>query len=1028
MLETSARFSSLTHGKRFQNKQRNLKRTEGFAPSSHERNQNPFQQVSTTGRNAQQHTSNIYTNATNNVLQQTRNVLDSSQSDLASLKNEYNNTLNEYNTLLQSTQNQQSSYVTRVNPNNPYLNSIVRFNTGHLAYVTNQGIVKYIGTPEILQSIQRNGCGTENAIQDLSIPWLPYYTNPGVDIPTTPPLVTGSFMKLNQSCGNEGKSVFVRDMLLPKDTNTEYKGCYNNTEIVTEIKFSPVLLNGNNSNSNGFSVNASSIYQNYAPYGPWCAFDNDPDTWWHSAHPLYEDGSGEYFGDNGVTFIPATNNSSVTTIYEKGEFIELRVPTPTKLFRYELKGRDGLASRDPGAWFLLGNTDGNWYEIDRRSNVTLPEKMVTSFTVPKNTTNTTKSFTAFLLLVTIVGGPNTKNDRGSVQIATWNLYTRLNNTNSNSESNNAMQPASSSSASSSSFFSTFAQCKNYAIANGFNLFGFQNAQSDGNGTCMVGKDLTQAQMYGEAYQYNFSNRWASYTTGGHMATLNNFGVLQVKDENNTAIYSTTTDNPSILGNYLGCYIDGGNRMIPNQLTNQRMDYTSCMNAAKENGYNYFGLQSYQSGIGSECWAGNDKALAISLGKATNCSTLQSTTETGQTITVGGGWTNSVYSVRPEDGATFYLILQNDGDMCIYLGSGPSDAQELIWRSNTVGTQGDPNPSYTAAKSRFGRNYMVSGETLYINDFIGSEDGSMVLILTSNGDLQLNASKKVSACLRQKDSVYMGTSSNANSVYQFETPGILSNLGLLGFVDADSNLFPYTTKESKYSDQYKKSRNVTSEGNDLAGQSYTGGNLSQCYAQCNENPECGGFVFTTENGGGCYPKTAAILGAATQQDATANVYRRNKIPTSYPYGSMKETANIDTIEYENYEKSTDPVPTNYGIRNVISSTVQQQLSQLEDKLNQLSAKINSFTSKFSDTHHAITDQATTNLQALEDYLANTGKTKDEIELETKNLRSITNIERNFNLVTLQNNYRYMFWSLLAGGFFLTLLNFHTKETQ
>jgi hypothetical protein len=1035
---SSARFSSLSHGKKFQKKQRHWKGTEGFAPTDHEKNRNPFQQ---TGRNDLTHASTTYTNATNKLLERTNNVLKQSQSqtsdedNLSTLKSEYNNTLQEYNSLVQSAQQQQSSYLTRVNPNNPYLNTFIIFNTGHLAYVTDQGIVKYIGSEEILASIQRNGCG-HDGIVDISIPWIPSYTKPGVEIPTNPPLITGTFMKLNQGCGNEGKSVFVRDILSSKDKKEVYKGCYNSREIITEIKFSPFLSDGKNS-SNGNSVNASSTLLENNTYGPWCAFDNNIDTWWHTIHPIYVPGTGEYKGDNGVSFF---SSSSKESNFIRGEFIQLNLDpnaSPSNISRYELLGRPGYPQRSPRSWYLLGNVDGNWVEIDKQSNVKLNENALTSFSI--SASNTSSSFYSFLLLVTEVGNSGSTNmdDAVSLQIATWNLYTLVSNANSGGAATitDALQPASST----SSFYSTFNDCKNYAIQNGFSLFGFQNAQSDGKGKCMVGQDIAQAQMFGEAYRYNIFNLWSTYQNDGKMATLNNFGSLQLKNETNAAIFSTPANN-TLMGNYLGCYNDSGTRVLPEDLSNGQWnsDYSSCMAAAKEKGYTYFGLQSYQTNVAaSQCFAGNDKSLAISLGQATNCATLESTTETGQRITVGGGYSNALYSVNPDNGATFFLLLEDDGEMYIYLGSSPSDKQALIWQANTAGKQGDPNPSYSAKKSKFGRNYMVSGESLFINEFIGSNDGSIVLMMTNSGDLQLNAFKKESGCLRQpKDSTYMGTSSDANAVYQMETPGILANLGLLGFIDADSMLYPYATNQSNYSNEYEKMENVTTEGNDIPGASFSGGNLAQCYAQCNENPECGGFVFykdpNNKNNNDnndtnvCYPKTAAVLGAMTQQDGSSTLYRRNKVPTSIPIGANKDIANIDSLEYQNYEKSSDPPPSTYGIRNVISGPTQQQLSQLEDKLNLLSSKINSYTTTFSNTNQLIQDQTTTNKQALDDFLASQGKTTEEIETETKNLVGITTIERNLNLVTLQNNYRYMFWSLIAGGLVLTLLNFHTKS--
>ena len=87
-----------------------------------------------------------------------------------------------------------------INPNNPYLKKTIRFTTGHIAYVTNQGFVKYIQNYEIWNSVNI----PKEYIQ-VNIPWNDYWDNHvGVQVPTTPPLISGTFMKLGQSGDNEG--------------------------------------------------------------------------------------------------------------------------------------------------------------------------------------------------------------------------------------------------------------------------------------------------------------------------------------------------------------------------------------------------------------------------------------------------------------------------------------------------------------------------------------------------------------------------------------------------------------------------------------------------------------------------------------------------------------------------------------------------------------------------------------------------------------------------------------------------------
>ena len=59
--------------------------------------------------------------------------------------------------------------------------------------------------------------------------------------------------------------------------------------------------------------------------------------------------------------------------------------------------------------------------------------------------------------------------------------------------------------------------------------------------------------------------------------------------------------------------------------------------------------------------------------------------------------------------------------------------------------------------------------------------------------------------------------------------------------------------------------------------------------------------------------------------------------------------------------------------------------------------------------------------LSDYLNNMTQTVVDIQNEKRNLTNIGNIEKQVNLQTLQQNYQYMFWTILAGAAILIIIN-------
>ena len=162
------------------------------------------------------------------LLKKVDNTLSTSQkATFENLKKEYNTTLTQYSDLVSKISQNYTDHSSRNNSNNPYLNKFIRFTTGHVCYVTNKGIVKWVPDPTILNSISgKNGCPSYSSSSqvNLNMPWSTNYNIPGTEIPTTPKLISGTPMRMNESCGNEGKNVFVNSML--SKPSATYVGCY----------------------------------------------------------------------------------------------------------------------------------------------------------------------------------------------------------------------------------------------------------------------------------------------------------------------------------------------------------------------------------------------------------------------------------------------------------------------------------------------------------------------------------------------------------------------------------------------------------------------------------------------------------------------------------------------------------------------------------------------------------------------------------------------------------------------------------
>ena len=949
---------------------------------------------------------NGLTEQTNKLLN--KNDFSSQQQTLSNLKDSHQKTLNEYQALVSKINGNATDYIDRVSPNNPYLNKNVCLSGGACGYVTNQGVFKWYPADNNYtynNTAGKNGCpstpyqqisgdGDVNAV--------------GSTISSNPPLIVGTPMSAGQSCGNEGVNVFVNSVV--KNPQSSYINCYENLPPSTQIMFVPKMTASNT--TNGYISYASSVYQNNNSFtGPWNAFDQNVNTWWHSgvdSGNLYNANTGQYTGTQKTSYI---NSSGVQTSVS-GEWLQLNLPgagssnaTNFHLTRYEIQGRQGCCGnpngRDPNTWYIVGynNSNGLWYQVDYQSNIAFNWKML-SFSVSNPT-----PYSAYRIII-IVTGSNAggAGDRSCVQIATWNLYTGSNPVNNpKSAMTNVGQM-------------NFDQCQAYSLNSGNKYFALQSVNSSGVGNCMTSNDLAGSQINGLAVKYQTTPLWASNTTGnnpGSTASLTISGTLSVLNSSGAAIFATpnTTATPS---SYIGCYADQSTRAM--QLYNngsQEYSNSQCQQIAQSQGSAYYGLQDSTSGQNAQCALSSNLGEAQKYGLANNC------TQIADGSWSGGAWSNAVYSTSAPNN-NYFLILQDDGNLCIYKGS-PDDNQGAIWCSMTNGKQQQPNANFAASKGKFGKNWMPTGSTLAPGDFIGSTDGSTYLIMQADGNLVLYTSTSSSKCSSAGGKTV--GAQDVNALYQIAAMGNKDSIGKLAFIDQNSQSHSYPNNNAVYSNSYARPiYGIDTPGNDIPGAAFGGATVESCQNACDSNEECAGFV-TNKDGTLCWPKTNGMypFGGPSSQNSDRNIYVRSKTPKTPPIGVSGTVVNVDTIMYDNYQDG-GAISNSYGLANA-TSTQKEQLSQLQSKLNLLTSQINSYTNKFSSGTDSLNSQSKKNMEGLGDYLKDFEKTNNNIKNFNTN---IENILHDSDITVLQKNYDYLFWTILATGTVLVTMNIVKKQ--
>lgn len=483
---------------------------------------------------------------------------------------------------------------------------------------------------------------------------------------------------------------------------------------------------------------------------------------------------------------------------------------------------------------------------------------------------------------------------------------------------------------------TYEQCKEAAINGGYRYFGLQGVDySTSQGYCAVGNNKTTSTSLGNSYIItNQVALWASGTTGdmqGSIAVLNGDGTLVVNNTSGTTIFTTPVPDSvkSQPNPYIGCY-KLNNSSTDNEIADRySLTFDQCQDLATDKGYQYFGVggNNRDDNI-KRCLGYNALSDAQESGLSQKC----------KNQTAGGSSAASIYATDNVNTlGNCYLILQDDGNMCIYNGTGPSDNQGLIWSTGTNGQQQAANPIYVAANGKYGKNWITNDSTLAAGDFVGSTNGNIALIMQTDGNLVLYTFTQSTNCAKMADG-NMGAGVGGNALYDIGKVGNLSNLSKSAYIDQDSKLH-------------------TIEG-------FSGSNTS---------------------------------------DVSGNV-----------------AYNIDSNTYDNYDYSGDAdIPD--GLKNA-TDVQKQQLDQLQTRLKLLASQMSGYTGNYTTGLQEAQSQLQANTKGIQDYLNQIENINDKIERYDSN---IDNVLSDSDIVVLQKNYDYLFWSILAAGSVLIAMNVMKK---
>jgi PAN domain. len=308
-----------------------------------------------------------------------------------------------------------------------------------------------------------------------------------------------------------------------------------------------------------------------------------------------------------------------------------------------------------------------------------------------------------------------------------------------------------------------------------------------------------------------------------------------------------------------------------------------------------------------------------------------------------------------------------------------------------------------------KNYINSTTSLASGDFIGSNDGSIYLMMQSDGNLVLYTSHQTSNC-KQLSNGFMGGGPGANAIYELNQVGQRNKLYDVAYVDQNSKSYLYPESSVTSTNTYSKVNAYDSQDKNISGGQTSGVDLEQCKQSCNLNAKCYGVEYNTD------------IKTCLQKDET--IYELN--PTKLPNSSFSELyiknknisegftqTNVDTVKLTNYVSgnksfSNDVVAT---LTKQINPVDKQQLEQLDSQLSLLSAQLN--TDNNNSAHSLVNIDKKSNIQTkfINLFANQYDDTKSKINNLHENMPNYTNIVEDSNIAKSSSINTFIMWCFI-----------------
>ena len=526
----------------------------------------------------------------------------------------------------------------------------------------------------------------------------------------------------------------------------------------------------------------------------------------------------------------------------------------------------------------------------------------------------------------------------------------------------------------------YASCQEAAVNSGSSYFGLQGFDTSTNlSSCYISNNLSDAKKYGEAT-----------TVCNSDSNGNIYGNTLVN-----AIYESPSGGGTT---YVGTYGDNPSRAMP--LVNggsRTFTYDTCKEQAVRTNSKYFGLQYFNGGNQrAQCTLSNDFTEASKYGKRYN----ETRGRDGKMY--GGGWSNSVYQL--ESDLTNYKGCYND--------KGESPAMTPVGNGSSAYSF---SSCKDAAKTSGNKYFALQGTAAGSSKCFVSNDLSTAMKYGKASPCSSNSSK---------DGKQYGNY-GINAIYQMNETGDISSVGKIGYVDNNSVLTEYPDSMIDLGISFNQYNNYGTTLNKI--KSLSNATYDTAVSECIGNSTCYGFTIDTSTNVADFYGKDIIKPSNRILKSNSNLYIREFSIKNLSSTCNKKVDNIDSTQWKNYVKksgymspqSSCDVSNSIVTASTKSNSVQSQIIQVSKKIISILNNLNKQTGIINSKTGLNTNTIQKNIQKYNDVIDQMSEFTDVRE------NNIGNIVKESDIKVLQENYGYMFWTILAIATVIITMNVMRK---